>query len=162
MTGPTLLAPTLFPLDGQSETMTGSPDGVGSARFVFRVAFRLDPRVGGVSVDPERFEATVYRRADPPGEEGWLFFRDHLWRGELADPDHFRTVTEEALGVTILSVEFRELQTDEAYLTRFRDAVGENLAEFRADSVDRAVSKYLGSSIRIVPEDERSDWFGAE
>ena len=142
--------------------MTGTPDGGGSARFVFRVAFRVDPRVGGVSVDPERFEATVYRRADPPGEEGWLFFRDHLWRGELADADHFRTVTEDALGVTILSVGFRELQTDEAYLTSLRTAVDERLGEFRAESVDRALSKYLGSSIRVVPEDERSDWFGVE
>ena len=132
----------------------------GRARYVFRVAFRLAPEASGLSTDPDRFETTMYRRADPPGEDGWLFFRDHLWHGELADADHFRDVTEAALGVAVESVAFRELQTDEAYLGRLRGAVGSNLAEFRADAVDPAVSKYLGSSIRVVGDDQPPGWPG--
>ena len=141
--------------------MDTDPDAGGAARYVFRIGFRLDPDVRGVSVDPGRFEATMYRRADPPGAEGWLFFRDNLWRGELADADHFRTVTAEALGVQVVDVSFRELQTDETYLETLREAVAANLGEFRADSVDRALAKYLGSSIRVVRGDERAPWSGS-
>ena len=68
-------------------------------------------------------------------------------------------MTEAALGVPVVAVEFRELQTDEAYLASLRDAVAEDLAEFRADSVDEALSKYLGSSIRVVPGEEGASWF---
>ena len=142
--------------------MDTDPETGGAARYVFRIGFRLDPDVRGLSVDPGRFEATLYRRADTPGEAGWLFFRDNLWRGELADPDHFRKVAGEALGVQVVSVSFRELQTDEAHLEALREAVSGHLEEFRADSVDRALSKYLGSSIRVVPEGERAAWFGSE
>lgn len=142
--------------------MPRDPDDGGTARYVFGVQFRLDSDVEGLAVDPGRFDATMYREADTPGEDGWLFFRDNLWHGELADADHFRTVTEEALDVSVLAVTFRELQTDGAYLERLRAAVSDHLDEFKADSVDRAVSKYLGSSIRVVPEEERSAWFDAE
>ena len=135
-------------------------DHGGKARYVFGVAFRLDPEAVGLRTDPDRFETTMYRRADPPGEDGWLFFRDHLWHGELADADHFRNVTADALGVPVESVAFRELQTDEAYLERLRRAVGENLEAFRAEAVDLAVSKYLGSSIRVVGDDEPPGWPG--
>ena len=134
----------------------------GLARYVFGVEFRLEPAVSGLFVDPDRFEATLYRRADIPGDDGWLFFRDHLWHGELADPDHFRDVTTEALGVPVTAVSFRELQTDEAYLDALRAAVGEHLEEFRAGSTDRALSKYLGSSIRVVPPEERAAFFDVE
>lgn len=141
--------------------MTDETDGAGTARYVFGVAFPLVPDAAGLTVEPDRFDVTLNRRADPPGEEGWLFFRDHLWHGELADPDHFRTVTAGALGVPVDSVSFRELQTDEAYVERLRAAVGEHLEEFRADSVERALSKYLGSSILVVPDAERSAWPGS-
>ena len=141
--------------------MARNADDGGTARYVFRLRFRLEPAVEGLSADPDRFETTVYRRAEPPGEDGWRFFRDHLWHGELADSEHFRSVAEDALGVPVESVEFRELQTDEAYLEALRAAVSDDLSEFRADSVDRALSKYLGSSIRVVPEGERSAYFGS-
>lgn len=152
---------TLNPFGPQRHAMVRDADEREVARYVFRLRFRLEPTVEGVSTDPDRFETTVYRRAEPPGEDGWRFFRDHLWHGELADPEHFRSVAEDALGVPVESVEFRELQTDEAYFEIFREAVGADLAAFRADSVDRALSKYLGSSIRVVPEAERSAWFGS-
>lgn len=133
--------------------MTATDGDEGTARYVFRVAYRLDPGAG-VSVDPATFETTMYRAADPPGTDGWLFFRDNLWHGELGDEDHVRTLTEEALGVTVTSVSFSELQTDEAYLDALRDEVGASLGEFNAASVDEALSKYLGSSIRVTADGE--------
>lgn len=122
----------------------------GRARYVFRITFRLEPRTNGVSVEPNRFETTLSRRADPPGEEGWLFFRDNCWRGALADGAHFRTLTEEALGVPVESVTFSELRTEESYLTALKEEIAANLDEFNAENADRALSKYLGSSIHVV------------
>ncbi|WP_121820083.1 LWR-salt protein [Halostella salina] len=127
---------------------------VGTARYVFRVAFRLDPSPPGTTVDPATFETTLSREAAPPGDDGWLFFRDNLWRGELSDPEHFRALTEDALGVTVAEVSFSELRTDEAYLDALRDEVGASLDEFNADTVDDALSKYLGSSIHVLPDPE--------
>jgi len=127
----------------------------GSARYVFRVTFRLEPNVAGVTVEPAVFETTLYREADPPGEEGWLFFRDNLWRGELADADYFRELTEEVLDVPVRSVSFSELQTDEAYLEALRADIAAHLDEFNADTVDQVLSTFLGSSIRVVSD---SDW----
>lgn len=123
------------------------PDG--TARYVFRVDFRLASEGDGVSVSPAQFETKLYRTADEPRTEGWLFFRDNLWRGELGDSAHFRTLAEDALGVTVTSVSFSELQTDEVYLDALRDAIGENLDAFKASSVEETLSKYLGSSIRV-------------
>ena len=122
----------------------------GTARYVFRVTVRLDPTVPGVAVDPAEFETTLYRDADPPEEEGWLFFRDNLWRGDLADADYFRELTEEALDVPVTSVSFSELRTDDAYLTALRGAIASHLDEFNADTVDKVLSTFLGSSIRVV------------
>lgn len=115
---------------------------------------RIEPSVPGVSLEPDRFETTLYREADPPGEDGWLFFRDHLWRGELGEPEYFRELTEDALGVAVTSVSFSELRTDEAYLQRLEAEIGEHLEEFRSDSVQRTLSKYLGSSIRVVSQED--------
>lgn len=133
----------------------GAPEG--SARYVFAVEFRLEPASGDLTLSPAQFETTLYRRADSPGRDGWLFFRDHLWRGELTDPDHFRSVTEEALGVPVTAVSFRELQADEAYLEALRAEVASALSAFRADSVDRVLTNYLGSSIRVEPLDGTTD-----
>jgi hypothetical protein len=130
------------------------PDwGEGVARYVFRVTVRIDPAVPGVSLDPAQFETTLYRSADPPGEEGWLFFRDNLWRGELGDEAYFRELTADALDVTVLAVSFSELQTDAAYLATLREAIADRLGEFNADTVDGVLSTFLGSSIRVVPDE---------
>lgn len=127
------------------------PDsGEAPARYVFKIEFRIEPTMKEVSVEPSRFETTLHRAAAPPGHEGWLFFRDHLWRGELGDEDYFREVAENALGVSVTSVSFSELQTEEGYLEALRAEIGENLDEFRADTINKALSKYLGSSIRVV------------
>ncbi|WP_226010582.1 LWR-salt protein [Halomicrobium salinisoli] len=129
----------------------GSGEGdAGEAAYVFRVTVRLDTGPPGVSVDPTTFETVLERAADPPGEDGWLFFRDNLWRGELADEGHFRELTEEALSAPVADVSFRELRTDEAYLAALKAEIGENLTAFNADGVSEALSKYLGSSIRVA------------
>lgn len=129
-----------------------------TARYVFRVRFRVEPSLSEVSVDPAEFETTLYRSADPPGEADWLFFRDHLWRGNVEDEAYFREVTEDALGVPVVSVSFSELQTDQAYLDALRDEIGTQLGKFKADTVDEALKKYLGSSIRVDASDDH--WGG--
>ncbi len=126
----------------------------GSAEYVFAVTVSLAPNAPGVVADPATFETTLYRRCDLPGEDGWLFFRDNLWRGDLNDEAHFRTLAEEALGVPVESASFSELRTDETHLDRLRSAVGEDLSTFNADTVDGALTKYLGSSIHVVPAGE--------
>lgn len=135
--------------------MDTSDSPKGTARYVFRVRFRIEPSLPEVSVDPAEFETTLYRAADPPGEAGWLFFRDHLWRGNVGDETYLREVTEDALGVPVVSISFSELQTDQAYLDALRDAIGAQLDEFKADTVDEALKKYLGSSIHVVARDDR-------
>ncbi|USZ67458.1 LWR-salt protein [Halorussus salilacus] len=121
------------------------------ARYVFAVRFRLDPDARGVGVEPDEFETRLTREADPPGEEGWLFFRDNLWRGEVNDADHFRRLTEEALGVTVVSVEYRAFETDEAYLEALKDEIRDDLGTFNATSVSEVITKYLGSSVEVGP-----------
>jgi len=119
------------------------------ARYVFAVRVRLEPDAEGVTVDPAEFETRLSRAADPPGEEGWLFFRDNLWRGEVNDDEHFRRLTEEALGATVVSVEYRAFETDEEYFEALKDAVRANLETFNADSVSEVLTKYLGSSVEV-------------
>ena len=122
------------------------------AAYVFRIRFELDPADPAVSVEPGAFETVLRKRAAPPGEEGWLFFRDNLWRGEANDEAHLRDLTTEALGVEVTSVDFRELRTDEAYLAELREAIAADLDAFRAEDVDEVLHKYLGSSVRIERE----------
>ena len=120
----------------------------GAAHYVFAVRFRLEPD-DGITIEPTVFETRLSRRAEPPGEAGWLFFRDHLWHGALNDPEHARERFGRALGVTVVDAEFRGLHTDEAYLDSLREAVAANLGLFNAETVDGALSKYLGSSIQV-------------
>ena len=119
------------------------------AAYVFAVRFRLDPG-RGLGVDPETFETRLRRPADDPGNSGWLFFRDNLWRGDLADPAGFRELTADALGVPVDSVEYRALETDREHFDALREAIGDDLAIFKADTVDEVVSKYLGSSVEVT------------
>ncbi|WP_135362961.1 LWR-salt protein [Halosimplex halophilum] len=123
-----------------------------AAAYVFRVTVRLDPEVEGVWTEPDAFETTVFREADPPGEPGWLYFRDNLWRGECGDAAHMRAVAEDALGMSVDSIDFRELRTTQAYLDDLRAAVADDLGAFNADTVDEALTKYLGSSIHVTDE----------
>ncbi len=52
------------------------------------------------------------------------------------------------------TVTFSELRTDRPYLDALRDAIGAQLGEFRADTVDETLKKYLGSSIHVVSPDD--------
>jgi hypothetical protein len=123
--------------------------GEGSASYVFRVQIRLTPERADLRAEPETFETVLYREAAQPGEDGWLFFRDNCWRGELNDASFFREETEDALGVPVDSVTFQELQTDEAYLDALKAAIADDLGLFNADDVSEVLRKYLGSSIRV-------------
>jgi hypothetical protein len=122
------------------------------AAYVARIRFRFAPDEARVSVEPGTFETTVRWTAPEPESDGWLFFRDHCWHGEFNDPTHARELLADALGVPVEDASFSELRTDEAYLSALRDAVGEQLDLFNADSTSEALSKYLGSSIHVVDE----------
>jgi len=117
------------------------------AAYVFAVAFRIDP--AEATVDPDRFEATMEVPASEPGTDGWLFFRDRLWRGEIGDEPSFRSLATDRLGVEVTEASFRELRTDRAHLDAFEAAVADDLSRFNAESVDEALRKYLGSSIHV-------------
>ena len=123
------------------------------AAYVVSVAIRLDPP--DAAVDPDRFETTMEIAASEPGTDGWLFFRDRLWRGEVGDDPSFRRLAEERLGladapgVAVVDADFRELRTDDAYLDALRDAVAADLPRFNAESVDEVLRKYLGSSVHV-------------
>lgn len=129
---------------------TRESEEIGSARYVFGVRVRLEADESGVWVEPATVETKLYREADPPGEEGWLFFRDNCWRGELADERFMRSELEETLGVPVESVDFRELRTDQAYLDALKAEIDENLDAFNAESVTDVLHSYLGSSIHVV------------
>ena len=103
----------------------------------------------------DRFETTMEIPAAEPGTDGWLFFRDRLWRGEVGDEPSFRRLAAARLGladaesVEVVAADFRELRTDEAYLDALKDAIAEDLGRFNADSVDEVLRKYLGSSVHV-------------
>ncbi|WP_226039195.1 LWR-salt protein [Natrinema sp. DC36] len=125
------------------------------ARYVFRIRFRLEPAGEDVSLEPSSAETTVtlFRGAPEPGAEGWLFFRNTLWRGEVSDEDYARRLAAEWLGVperTVESVDFRELQADEEYLEALKSETAADLEAFKADNVSEVLSKYLGSSVRVT------------
>jgi hypothetical protein len=118
-----------------------------NAAYVFRVTFELDP--DRASVSPDRFETVVEVPAPEPGTEGWLLFRDRLWRGSVGDEPSTRAFLGERLGVTIVEATFRELRTDRAYLDALETAIAADLSRFEADGVDEVLHKYLGSSVHV-------------
>jgi hypothetical protein len=121
---------------------------VTSATYVFRVTVGLEPT--GVRAEPTTFETVVERPADPPGEPGWRFFRDRLWRGAVGDQRSMRAWASERLGAPVVAIEFGELRTDPAYLDALRDAIAAEPAAFGDAAPERALTNYLGSSIRVV------------
>ncbi|ELZ96894.1 hypothetical protein C440_03933 [Haloferax mucosum ATCC BAA-1512] len=120
--------------------------------YVFRVRVRLDT-AANVAADPDEFETTVRVTPPDPGESGWLFFRDALWRGEVNDDVHARQLAESWLDVPVVSCAFAELQASESELDAFREAIAANLDAFNADSVRDVLHKYLGSAIRVKSGD---------
>lgn len=132
---------------------SGTDGSAGDAEYVFRVELQLSPAGGDLRVEPASTEVTLYKSAAAPGEEGWLFFRDELWRGEVNDYDHLRRLAEERLDVEVRSIEFRELRTDEAYYAALKDEIVADLELFRADDVAEVVNKYLGSRVHVRERD---------
>ncbi|EMA65209.1 LWR-salt protein [Halorubrum kocurii] len=120
------------------------------AAYVFRVEFRLAPE--GAVVDPDRFETTMEVPASEPDTDGWLFFRDRLWRAEIGDESSFRRLASDRLGVEVVAADFRELRTDREHLDALRSAIADDLDRFNADAVDEVLHKYLGSSIHVREE----------
>ena len=118
------------------------------AAYVFRVRFRPAPDEG-VRLDPATFETVARWPAATPGEAGWLFFRDHLWRGDVNNEGHLRDRFTEVLGVPVESVRFSELATDGAYFEALESEIAANLDAFNADGVPEVLNKYLGSSVRV-------------
>jgi hypothetical protein len=129
--------------------MPDADPGAGDAEYVFKVDLQLSPSDPDVRVEPASVETTLFKRADPPGEEGWLFFRDNLWRGEVNAPDHLRRLAEETLGVEVRSIEFREFRTDDEYYQALRAEIADNLELFEADDTPEAITKYLGSRVHV-------------
>ncbi|KAB1187643.1 MULTISPECIES: LWR-salt protein [Haloferax] len=123
-----------------------------SLRYVFTVRFRLET-ASGVSTDPQEFETTVRVTPPPPGDSGWMLFRDALWRGEVNDPVYARQLAQSWLDVPVVSCSFAELRTDEDALSDLREAIAADLDEFNADSVREVLHKYFGSAIHVEKTD---------
>jgi hypothetical protein len=121
------------------------------AAYVFRVRLRVTA-TGDATVDPDAFETTFRDAAPEPGTDGWLFFRNYLWRGDVTDHEHARRFVDERVDVAVERVEFRSLRADREYVDALRDAVADDLDAFNADDVDAALSKYLGSRIDVVDD----------
>jgi len=115
------------------------------AAYVFRVTFGLDAPT--VHVDPERFETVVRKPAAEPGTDGWRFFETALWRGEVTNEAHARSLAEDWLSVPVASVTFSELVADEASLDALRDAIA--ASDAFDDDPQAVLHAHLGSSIRV-------------
>ncbi|ELY47818.1 LWR-salt protein [Natronorubrum bangense] len=126
------------------------------ARYVFRAQVRLEADEPSVSLEPSTAETSVtfFLEAPEPGTEGWLFFRDTLWRGEISDSAYGGQRAEEWLGEPVESIRFSELQVDEAYFEALKTEIAADLEAFNAETVSEVLSKYLGSSIRVTDKNE--------
>ena len=125
-----------------------------NARYAFRVQFRLEPEATDVTVERPTFETRVTVTAPEPGREGWRFFRDVCWRGEVNDQRYARELFERKLGVPVESVSFSALEADEAYVEALKAEIAANLEQFNAENVSEVLSKYLGSSINVRPDED--------
>ncbi|PSQ39859.1 hypothetical protein BRD07_08335 [Halobacteriales archaeon QS_9_68_42] len=122
----------------------------GDAEYVFSVRLDISPADPELRLEPTTVETTLFRTAADPGETGWLFFRDNLWRGEVSDPDHLRESAEDALGLEVRSVEFRELRAEAAYVEALKTEIADSLDLFNADDTAEVLKKYLGSRIHVT------------
>ncbi|WP_332899861.1 LWR-salt protein [Haladaptatus sp. CMSO5] len=120
------------------------------ARYVFEIRVRPESARDDLTLSPAEMSVKLYKDAAQPGEDGWLFFRDYLWRGNLNDATAFTRDLEDAFSLRVVGVEFKGLQTSTAYLDALKDEIHGHLDLFNADSVDEVVSKYLGSSIQVT------------
>ncbi|WP_338729625.1 LWR-salt protein [Haladaptatus sp. DJG-WS-42] len=120
------------------------------ARYVFEIRVRPESTRDDLTLSPAEMSVKLYKDAAQPGEDGWLFFRDYLWRGKLNETAPFRSDLEAAYSLRVVSVEFKGLQTSTAYLDALKDEIHGHLDLFNADTVDEVLNKYLGSSIQVT------------
>jgi hypothetical protein len=116
------------------------------AAYVLRVTVRLD--TARVGADPDTFETVVTRPAAEPGVDGWLFFGDACWRGEVTDERHLSAVAEEWLSTPVTAVSFGELRADEAHLDALRTAIATDPSF--DDPSEAVLHAHLGSSVRLT------------
>jgi hypothetical protein len=119
--------------------------------YVFGVRFELNVEPG-VRADPREFETVVTREALDPDDDGWPFFQSWLWHGELTDSVRFREEISSWLGTPVVDVSFSELRVTPAEREALAAAVA---ADGRfGDSVREVLHRHLGSSIRVVEEED--------
>ena len=124
--------------------------GAGDAEYVFSVRIDLSPADPELRLEPTTVETTLFKTAADPGETGWLFFRDNLWRGAVNDPEHLCESAEDALGQTVHEIEFRELRAEAAYVEALKTEIADSLELFNADDTAEVLKKYLGSRIHVT------------
>jgi hypothetical protein len=120
--------------------------------YVFRVRFELDVEPG-VRTDPREFETVVTRDSLDPDDDGWPFFQSWLWHGELTDAVRFREEMSSWLGAPVVDVSFSELRVTPAEREALAAAVAAD-ERFGDDSVREVLHRHLGSSIRVVEEED--------
>ncbi|MFC4989202.1 MULTISPECIES: LWR-salt protein [Saliphagus] len=117
-------------------------------RYAFGV--RLRPETPPeISLEPPTIERRCLLSAPEPGSEGWLEFRELVWRGEVSDREHVRRLLAEKIGIEVESVDFRALEADPDSFERFKEAVADDLEAFNAENVSEVLTKYFGSSLEI-------------
>ncbi len=118
------------------------------AAYRFVVTFRLAH--DGLAVDPDTFETTVRKPAPEPGTEGWLFFRNTLWHGEISDPEPFETRLGERLGVEVLDADFRAFECAPEERAALAAAIESNADAFGADTAEGVVHDHFGSALEVA------------
>ncbi|MFB6250196.1 MAG: LWR-salt protein [Halobellus sp.] len=121
------------------------------AAYVFRAEVRLGAD-SAVTVTPDTVETVVEVDAAPPGEDGWLLFRDALWRGDVADERHARDLAASWVTAPVVDISFSELHLDEAYRDALQSAIAANPSSFCGDHPQDVLHRHLGSSIHVVDE----------
>jgi hypothetical protein len=118
------------------------------AAYRFAVTVRLDH--DGLAVDPDTFETTVRKPAPEPGTEGWHFFRNAPWHGEISDPGPFEKRLEERLGVEIVECDFRAFECTPDERAALKSEIEAHIDDFGADTADGVVHDHFGSSLEVA------------
>jgi len=118
------------------------------AHYRFAVTFRL--RTGELRAEPDTFETAVKKPAAEPGTEGWLFFRNTLWHGEISDPGPFKARLGERLGVDVLGADFRAFECTPDERAALKSEIGSHIDDFGADTAEAVVHYHFGSALEVA------------
>lgn len=119
--------------------------------YVFSASLRISTGES-VYIDPNTFSVVLSWKAPQPGLENWERFREFLWRGQLNHPEFVISELTPSIDVPIESIQFSELQCTQSYLDSLQTAISNDLSLFNAESTTEVISKYFGSSIRVVED----------